>query len=248
MPKRSGMSIVLFLVFLGCQSSGSNVGHPDPLQNTPKLSAQEIGQGWKLLFDGKSLQGWKGFKNSQVPGCWTVTPAGELHMNTKGKGDIVTRDAFADFELSLEWRISEGGNSGIFYRASEDVERIWHAAAEVQVLDNAKHKDGKNPLTAAGSDYAMHAPAADLTRPVGEYNETRIIAVGNHVEHWLNGQKIVEYTIGSEDWLARQAASKFAPYPRYGRNANGHIVLQDHGDKVWFRNIKIRPLESEVKS
>jgi hypothetical protein len=217
------------LFFLGC-SAGT----------IPTLSLEEQNAGWKLLFDGKTFEGWRGFKMEGVPKGWKITKQGELYFNPKGGGDIMTAEEFSDFELKLEWKISSGGNSGIMFRATEDDEFPWKTGPEMQVLDNKKHKDGKDPKTSAGANYALHAPASDVTRNAGEYNEARLLVKGNHVEHWLNGVKIVEYELGSPEWEALVAQSKFAAMPKYGRNHKGHIVLQDHGDKVWYRNLLIR--------
>jgi hypothetical protein len=208
----------------------------------PSLSADEQSAGCKLLFDGKSFDGWRGYKMQGVPKGWKITNQGELYFKPKGGGDIITVDQYGDFELQLEWKISEDGNSGIFFWVTEDRNYSWETGPEMQVLDNKKHKDGLDPSTSAGANYELHAPAQDVTRPAGEYNQVRILVKGTHIEHWLNGTKIVEYEIGSPDWEARVAKSKFATMPGYGRNRRGHIVLQDHGDKVWYRNIRIRPL------
>jgi len=157
-------------------------------------------------------------------------------------GDIVTREQFRDFELSLEWNVAPGGNSGIFYRASEDDDAIYWTAPEMQVLDDARHPDGKSRLTAAGSAYGLYAARAGIVKPAGEWNQVRLVVQGHHVEHWLNGVKVVEYELSSPDWEARVKASKFAPHPRYGRNVLGYIGLQDHGDRVAYRSIEVRVL------
>jgi len=219
------------MLFLGCSAS-----------TLPKLSTEEEHAGWQLLFDGKTFNGWRGFKKDNVPAGWTITQKGELYFNKKGSGDIMTVAEFENFELQLEWKISAGGNSGIFFGVSEEGEYSWQTGPEMQVLDNAKHKDGLEPKTSAGSNYALHAPSRDVTRPVGQYNAVRLVVKGTHIEHWLNDVKIVAYEIGSPEWEALVAQSKFASLPQYGRNRRGHIVLQDHGDKVWYRNIRIRPL------
>lgn len=219
------------LFFLGC-SAGT----------IPTLSLEDQNAGWKMLFDGKTFNGWRGFKMAGVPKGWRITKNGELYFKPKGGGDIMTVDEFEDFELQLEWKISKGGNSGIMFGVTEDDEYSWKTGPEMQVLDNARHEDGLDPKTSAGSNYALHAPSRDVTSPAGEYNEARIAVKGTHVEHWLNGVKIVEYEIGSPEWQALVAASKFNETPKYGQNRKGHIVLQDHGDKVWYRKIKIRPL------
>jgi hypothetical protein len=228
--KRFTISLGLCFILFGCAAK------------LPQLSTEEQNAGWQLLFDGKTFNGWRGFKMDRAPSGWVITRGGELHFKTKGKGDIMTVEQYGDFELKLEWKISKGGNSGIFFRVTEDDEFSWKTGPEMQVLDNAKHKDGLDPRTSAGANYALHAPSQEVTRPAGEYNEARIIAKGNHIEHWLNGVKIVEYEIGSPEWEELVAQSKFGEMPKYGRNRRGHIVLQDHGDKVWYRNIRIRPL------
>jgi hypothetical protein len=208
----------------------------EPAVNT--LTAAEKANGWKLLFDGKSLAGWRAFHSETPPLGWKVED-GALVRRGAG-GDLVTVEQFGDFELNLEWKIAEGGNSGIFFRALTEGDEIWHSAPEMQVLDNARHKDGKVPETSAGSNYALHAPARDVTKPIGEWNAVRLIAKGPHVEHWLNGVKLLEYELWSADWEARVKASKFGKIPMYGRAKRGHIGLQDHGDYVAYRNIKIK--------
>jgi hypothetical protein len=144
----------------------------------------------------------------------------------------------------LEWKISEGGNSGIFFGVREiEGQRVaYETGIEMQVLDDDGHADGARRETSAGSCYALYPPSRDVVRPVGEYNQVRISVRDSHVEHWLNGEKIAEYTIGSDDWNARVAASKFADWPHFARYRKGHISLQDHTDRVWFRNIRIREL------
>jgi hypothetical protein len=204
------------------------------------LSAEERTAGWRLLFDGETSQGWRGWKKDKFPDGWKVTDACLVRVGPGG--DICTQEEFNDFELQLEWRISAGGNSGIFFRASEEHRWPWESGPEMQVLDNAEHADGKNPMTSAGSNYALHAPVKDATQPVGLFNQARILVQGPHVEHWLNGVKVVEYELVSPEWQKLVAESKFREMPHYGRVPKGRIVLQDHGDKVWYRNIKIRSL------
>lgn len=204
------------------------------------LTSEEKTDDWRLLFDGRTLNGWRSFESPTPPAGWAVID-GTLARVGPG-GDIMTVDQFESFDLRLEWKISEGGNSGIFFHVAEQGEHVWESGPEMQVLDNARHADGKDPKTSAGSNYALHAPARDVTRPVGEWNSVRILVQGAHVEHWLNGVKVVEYELWSPDWEARVKASKFATMPAYGRAKRGHIAVQDHGDPVWYRNIKIRPL------
>jgi hypothetical protein len=204
------------------------------------LTDAEQAAGWRLLFDGRTTTGWRGYKRTTMPDGWQVVD-GALTRVAAG-GDIVTTDQFANFELALEWMVGPAGNSGVFYRATEDVERIYHGAPEMQVLDDAGHADGKSRLTAAGANYAITPAPAGIVRPAGEWNEARIVANGARVEHWLNGQKVVQYELWSPDWEQKVKASKFAEWPKYGRAKSGHIGLQDHGDRVAFRNIRLRVL------
>jgi hypothetical protein len=241
MPTRifRGASFAALLALSACAHGYSTSPAPTPAAlNT--LTAAEQAAGWKLLFDGTTTNGWRGYKLDSMPGGWQVVD-GALTRVAAG-GDIVTRDQYANFELELDWNISPGGNSGILYRGSEEEDAIYWSAPEMQVLDDARHPDGHSRLTAAGSDYGLYPSPAGVVKPAGEWNHVRIVVNGNHVEHWLNGVKVVEYELGSADWTAKVAASKFAPHPHYGRNTTGYISLQDHGDRVAYRNIKIRVL------
>jgi len=210
---------------------------PEPL-NT--LTAAERSAGWRLLFDGKTTAGWRGFKQDSAPAGWQVVDGALTRVASAG--DIITRSKFRNFELTLEWNIAPGGNSGIFYRGSEDDDAIYWNAPEMQVLDDAGHVDGKSRLTAAGAAYDMYPSPAGVVKPAGQWNQVRLLVKGKHVEHWLNGVKVVEYDLGSADWQAKLKASKFAGHPHYGGNVTGYIGLQDHGDQVAYRNIKIRVL------
>jgi hypothetical protein len=157
-------------------------------------------------------------------------------------GDLITDDEFGDFELALEWKVSEGGNSGIMYRVVDAHEATYQSGPEMQVLDDARHPDGRSRLTAAGAAYGLYPAPAGVVKPAGEWNQVRIVVKGGHVEHWLNGRKVVEYELWSPDWKARVANSKFAQWPSYGLAKKGHIALQDHGDRVAYRNIRVRAL------
>jgi hypothetical protein len=216
------------------------VGHTVHAQR-PTLTAAEKAAGWKLLFDGTSLAGWRSYKTEQPPTGWRVEN-GELSRVGDG-GDLMTAEQFDNFEMRFEWKISQNGNSGIIYRIGPDGEYPWSTGPEFQVLHNAGHKDGANPMTSAGANYAVNPPIKDVTKPVGEWNDARLVVNGNHVEHWMNGVKLLEYEIGSPDWEARVKASKFATMPGYGRMKRGYIALQDHGNLVTYRNIKIRKLQ-----
>jgi hypothetical protein len=236
-PAARFVTFVCFVVVVLTTGASSGQMKADD-QNT--LSAAEKHARWKLLFDGATLDGWRGFKSTQPPAGWKVVD-GTIYRAGPG-GDLMSVDTYGDFELRLQWKLAEGGNSGIFFHAVPEGEEIWHSAPEMQILDNARHKDGAVPETSAGSNYALHAPARDVTKPIGEWNDVRLVVKGPHVEHWLNGVKLLVYQLWSPDWEARVKKSKFGKIPLYGRAKTGHIGLQDHGDPVWFRNIKIRPL------
>jgi hypothetical protein len=207
---------------------------------TNTLTAAEKAAGWKLLFDGQSLAGWRGFKSETAPAGWKAVD-GALVRDTGG-GDLMTAEQYGDFELRLDWKLSKDGNSGIMFHVTTDEAETYFTGPEMQILDNAGHNDGKNPLRSAGSNYDMHAPVRDVTKPIGEWNAIRLVVKGPHVEHWMNDVKLLEYELWSPDWEKRYQASKFAKMPRYGRAKRGHIVIQDHGNLVSFRNVKIRPL------
>jgi len=197
---------------------------------------------WIVLFDGTSLEAWRGYRSETIPPCWRIAEDGTLHCTGEGSGDLITKEQFADFVLELEWKVAPGGNSGIMYRVTEEYDAPWMSGPEYQVLDNAGHPDGNDPKTSAGACYALYPTDPSAVRPAGEWNTTRIVVDSAHVEHWLNGRKVVEYELWSEDWNARVAASKFRVYPNFGKARQGHIALQNHGDPVWYRNIRIRLL------
>jgi hypothetical protein len=204
------------------------------------LTTAERAAGWRLLFDGRTTAGWRGYHQDTMPAGWQVRDGALTRVSPAG--DIVTAEQYGNFELALEWRVARGGNSGIFYRVSEDLEYPWQTGPEMQVLDDAVHADGRSPLTSAGALYGLYPARRGVVRPAGEWNAVRIVVNGNHIEHWLNGVKLVEAELGSPEWKARVQQSKFATMPRFGRNRSGHIGLQDHGDQVAYRNIKIRVL------
>jgi hypothetical protein len=221
---------------VGCSHHQSSpAASPDP-----DILKEGGSQVFTPLFDGKTTAGWRGFHMDTVPTGWQVID-GALTRVASG-ADLITRQQYYNFELRLEWNISTGGNSGIMYRVTEDGEHTYETGPEMQVLDDSLHPDGKNRLTSAGSCYGMYPSPAGIVRPPGQWNEVRIIVYGNHVEHWLNGTKVVEYELGSPDWETRLNASKFKQWPGYGRSTRGYIALQDHGDRVAYRNIRIRVL------
>jgi hypothetical protein len=219
---------------------------PLAADSAPAVDAADAGhaaQGWQVLFDGtdtSAREAWTGYGREEFPAGWEVQDGGLAR--TGPGGDLVSVESYEDFELGLEWRVAPGGNSGIFFHVGDGRGAVWETGPEMQVLDNAGHPDGRHPRTSAGANYALHAPARDATRPPGEWNRVRLVVDRGHVEHWLNGHLLLQYRLGSDDWRARVAASKFAAMPDYGRLGRGRIALQDHGDPVWYRDIRIRRL------
>lgn len=198
---------------------------------------------WQTIFDGKSTDALRGYKMQTFPGDVWKVEAGTLHA-LPGKGtDLVTKEKFQDFELELEWKVSPGGNSGVIYRVAETEGPPWWTGPEMQILDDEKHHDGKNPLTSAGALYALIAPNEKKhLKAVGEWNRAKIVMRSNHVEHWLNGEKIVEYTWDSAEVKSLIAKSKFKDKPRFMQEEEGHLDFQHHGQEVWLRNIRVRKL------
>lgn len=217
-------------------------------QDPNTLTEAEKQDGWKLLFDGRTTDGWRGYRMDRMPPGWKVEDGvlARVAGGAGGKGagggdDIVTVDEYDNFDLTLEWKIRTKGNSGVLFRVVEQSATSWHESVEMQVLDNAPWPN-RSRKELAGAAYDMYAPSKDVTKPVGEWNRARLLADGNRIEHWLNGEKLLEYEIGSEDWNRRLAASKFKDKPLYAKAKKGRICLQDHSDRIEYRNIKIRPL------
>jgi hypothetical protein len=200
---------------------------------------------WQPLILDHSARDWRGWSESAtesgLPAGWHVK-GGVLYKDGK-VDDLVSTRPYANFELELEWKIGKEGNSGIFYRGTREYDHIYWSAPEYQLLDDANTEDGKSQVTAAGSVYALYGPPAGVVHPYDHWNTTRIVVRGNHVEHWLNGEKVVEYEFGSADWKQRVAASKFSAYPHYGTAASGLIGIQgDHPGTLAIRNMRIRAL------
>lgn len=227
----SGVTLIALIALAAARSTPLGAQLPTGVKGGP----------WIDLLAGGAAPHWRTYRDSTLASGWRYDIATKTLRREAGK-DIVTKQQFGDFELELEWKVGPKGNSGIFYRATEQTGVIYENASEMQVLDNAGHRDGLSPLTSAGANYALYAPPRDVSKPAGQWNAVRIVAVGPHVEHWLNGVKIVAFEQGSAEWKALVAKSKFAAWPSYGQAMRGHIGLQDHGDVVEFKNIRIREL------
>lgn len=230
-------SLMLVLLLNNCMSNAQNT-----------LTDEEKEEGWQLLFDGTSTDGWKGYNADQFPEKGWVVKDGMLTVSSGGGGgDIVTDKKYGNFILKLEWKVQEAGNSGIFYRAMEQpTQPIYWSAPEMQVLDNFNHPDaemGVDGNRKAGSLYDLIPAKPQNANPHGEWNSVKIVADGSTIEHWQNGEKVLEYELWTNAWYEMIRNSKFQSHPEFGDARSGYIGLQDHGDTVDFRNIKIKELE-----
>ncbi len=244
------------MVLSGC-SGNKETRDKNITQN--KISDVQNKGDWISLFDGKTFNGWRGIGIDSIPkGHWEIVN-GTIHKIASGDiptmpdgqplkgGDLMTDKTFKNFELSFEWKISKGGNSGVKYNVSEEVSinnGSSHALGyEYQVLDDAKHSDNLNPTHKAASLYDMIEAKGKTLKPVGEFNLARIVFNNNHLEHWLNGVKVVEADTDTPEFQKIFQNSKYKNYPNFTLHKDAHIVLQDHGDDCWYRNIKIKILK-----
>jgi hypothetical protein len=228
--------LLLIVTLMGC-------GYKDSEPVTAAEVPSQIDIDWTSLFDGETFEHWRGYKQDTMPEGWVVDD-GAMFASIPGQGmDIVSREPYTDFELELEWRVKEGGNSGIMWHVDEAAgDYPWMTGPEYQILDDAAHNGGEIGKNSAGSNYDVQAPIRAMTKPAGEWNAARVVVNGSSVEHWLNGEKVVFYEKGSADHKERVAASKWAEMSSYGSTSTGHIAFQgDHGE-VWFRNLRIRSL------
>ena len=215
---------------------------PSPAQITEAQKAE----GWVSLFDGKTMDGWRTFKNKENA-SWDVTD-GSLHCKAfddrkiKEQSDLLTVNQYQNFELSLEWKVAPQSNTGVIYRCTEEFNEPYLSGPEYQIIDDIGYPGELKETNKAGGAYDMYVAKGKTLKPVGEWNATKIVVNGNHVEHWLNGVKVLEYEIGSADWKKRKGSSKWNEARGYGAAAKGHIDLQDHGNEAWFRKILIRVL------
>jgi hypothetical protein len=227
-----GSSMVLFSFF----SQKDNV-----------LTAAEKKAGWQLLFDGKTLNGWRMYQDKPAD-CWGVKD-GEIYCKGSEtdksdlRADLVTKDMYENYELSVDWKIAPAGNSGIMYHVTEDAPAAYLSGPEYQLIDDEGYPGKLEDWQKTGADYAMYTPAKNASHPPGQYNTTRIVVNGSHREHWLNGVKILEFEAWTPDWNKRKSEGKWKDTPGYGIAKKGLICLQDHGSGVWFKNIKLRPLK-----
>jgi hypothetical protein len=207
-----------------------------------QTTVAQNGRGWVVLFDGHSTAAWRGFRMTSFPtNCWVID--GDALKTVPGhEVDLVTRKPYRDFELELEWKVAVAANSGIMFHVTEAGKETWETGPEMQVVDDDHTDDGKDPLTSAGALYDLVAPTNKHLHPAGQWNRARLLVKGQHVEHWLNGNKILEYELGSSEFKRLVAKTKFKDMPEFARHVTGSIALQNHGGEVWFRNVRVRKL------
>jgi len=235
--------LLLGSMFSSCSSEATK--EESSQEASPSVSEPE----WITLFDGTSTEGWRGYNSDSLPSNWIIEDGTLKSLGSGGDigGDIVYGEKeFANFQLELEWKISEGGNSGIFYHVSEgeQYKAAYENAPEYQLVDNIGFPEPLEDWQMVGADYAMYPADStkDVVRPANQWNTTKIIFTEEKAEYWLNGEKVVEFDPWSEDWTERRNSGKWDQYPDYGKFKTGLIGLQDHGSFIWFRNIRIKEL------
>lgn len=211
------------------------------------LSDYESRSGWKLLFDGKTTEGWRKFGTDEPVGsAWKVEEGAlTLTPGSGSGGDVMTDQDYADFDLLIDWKVAQGGNSGLFFRSDPTQNPPYLTGPEMQILDNERHPDRRSVLTSAGAIYGVYPASLHAIRPAGEWNTFRITAIGPWVRHFANGVLVANYRINSEAWKKKKEASMFKDWDQWGQKPKGRIAMQDHGDKVAFKNIKIRVIQSK---
>lgn len=234
------LSLLVLVLAAACTSrSPDTPGDAAMTSDSLDSRLSTLDSNWIPLFDGTSLNAWRGYQMDSVAG-WRIED-GTLARGDGG-ADLITRDQFGSFELELEWKLEPGGNSGIMFKVTEAEDQSYKTGPEIQVLDDERHTDGGSRLTSAGAAYGLYPAPLGAVKPVGEWNHVRLRVDGTHVQQWLNGTLMADYQLYSDEWKGLVAASKFREWPGYGMAAEGHIALQDHGDPVWYRNIRIREL------
>ncbi len=246
------LTLFIAVSIYSCKDKSEKSQEEMTAEHVEEAHAEKPPQEWTVLFDGTSFDGWKGFQSDEVSDNWKVEDGAMVYHPPKNRPegeiyDLVTEKEFTNFILSLDWKISEGGNSGVMWGVQEDeeFEKPYHTGPEIQVLDNEKHPDAKAGTThQAGALYDMVAPSKDVTKPVGEWN-TMVITVNNDEKTGsveLNGEEVVTFPVSNEIWNTMVTKSKFADWDGFGKFVQGKIALQDHGDMVSYRNIKIKEL------
>lgn len=234
--KKIVVSLIGFMIFLSVAAQSDRINI---------LSEKEKKEGWRLLFNGKNLDGWRTFQGREITG-WKVID-GVLNNSGIGSdhgGDIITREKFQNFELELEWKIAPQSNSGIFYHVNEKIgTAIYESGPEYQLIDDKEWPERLREDQYSGANYGMHAPKNAIVKDVNDWNQARIVVDGAHVQHYLNGVKVVDYYLWDDEWKQLKENGKWKDYPYYGMALKGPIGLQDHGGLAQFRNIKIKVIK-----
>jgi hypothetical protein len=240
---RAAIFSQLALLAFACTPMGNSTpaSSSSTAAGATSLTPEQRAAGWRSLFDGTNTDAWRGYKEQSLPAGWRIVDG--LLTKSGAVGDIMTKDQFANFQLAFDWKLSPGGNAGLFYRGTEEYDKMYWSAPEYQLLDDAGHPDGQSRLTSAGANYGLYPAPAGVVKPANQWNSTLIVAQGNTIQHWLNGQKLLEYEISGPDWTAKVKASKFLAYPHYGLTPKGYISIQgDHDGALSIRNVRIREL------
>lgn len=242
--KRLAAFLIPVVALCSCHSTGNKSNNTDSPATAAENISSSASSEWTVLFNGKDLSGWRGFQDKPID-AWEVVN-GELHCDGHKKGaahtDLITDKEYGNFVLSIKWKISPESNSGIIYRVSEKYPATYLSGPEYQIVDDKGWPGGLKPWQHTGSNYAMQVPDTMAAKPVGEWNTSKIVVDGQHVEHWLNGVKLLEYELGSPEWKKQKAAEKWKDVEEYGMSKTGHIALQYHGGDVWFKEIKLKEL------
>jgi hypothetical protein len=240
------------IIFAACTSKKSETTSADstavvtPVATANVLTEQQIADGWKLLFDGQTMNGWRTFKNKEQ-NTWEVID-GTLHCKSPDdttankRADIMTNDQYESFELAFDWKIAPTHNSGVMFHVTEEYDVPYGSGPEYQVIDDTGYPGKLKPTQLSAANYDMQIAENKTMNPAGEWNTSKIVVNGAHVEHWLNGSKVLEYELWSDAWKKQVADSKWKEFPGYGQAKKGHIDIQDHGGEVWYKNIMIKTL------
>ncbi|UZR94183.1 3-keto-disaccharide hydrolase [Chondrinema litorale] len=233
------LRLILFCIISSLAFSCSTETKEEKTETVEETSVATEDSEWQTL----DLSQWRNYKADTVSSKW-VEEDGVITLAGGGGGDLITKDKYENFELEMDWKISEGGNSGVFFRVVEadSLHTVYYSGPEIQIIDNDRHPDAKNERHRSGDNYDLQAVTNENSNPAGEWNSFRIISNNGIITHYMNGEKVVEYEIGSDEWKEQLANSKFADWPAYAVSPVGHIALQDHGNQVWFKNMRIKVL------
>jgi hypothetical protein len=242
------LGLALAAIFFSACSTQKSESTTDSVAVTSinTLTEQEKTGGWKSLFDGQTMKGWTIFKGKEND-TWEVVD-GTLHCKAPGdsvatkRADLRTEEQFENFEFAFDWKIAPTHNSGVMFHVTEDFDVPYATGPEYQLIDDVNYPGGVQPKNQTASNYDMQVAENKKMNPPGEWNSSKILVNGPHVEHWLNGNKVLEYELWSDDWKKMVANSKWKEFPGYGLTKKGYLDLQDHGGEVWFRNLKVKTL------